>query len=144
MSKPELGERGGRKKVIMGKYFSDSEMPELISITLKIRSAQFSRSEKLAILQVLDLLIHADHKANEKEMKWLEIIIDKFDLPFEDIHVAVNQDGVKGMMELKSMNSNQKDIFKQLIVKMVTIDGNVVPKQVEILSMVCNIVGIKI
>lgn len=128
----------------MGRYFSDSETPELITILMKIRSAVFSRAQKLATIQVLDLLIYSDDIAHEKELKWLDLIIQYFDLPTEDIHVAIKQDSLKGMMELRSMSSNQKEIFKQLIVKMVIIDGNIAVKETEILLTVCNIVGIKL
>ena len=128
----------------MGKFFSESETHELVNILIKLKPANYTYSQKLAMLQCLDLLIFADGKADEKELKWLEVIIQHLELPFEDIHKAVKSDAKNSMNELNQMTPLQKEIFKQVLIKMVVIDGVVAIQESQVLSTIFDVLGIKL
>jgi len=128
----------------MGRYFSESEKHELVQILVKLKPANYSYSQKLAMIQFLDLIIFADEKADEKKLKWFEVVIGHLELPEDIMHVAVKLDPKNSISELKLMTPLQKDIFKQVLIKMVVIDGVVAVQETQILSKLFDLLGIKI
>lgn len=128
----------------MGVYFSESEKHDLVNLLIKLKPANYTYSQKLAMLQCLDLLIFADGKADQKELKWLEVIIEHLELPFDDIHKAVKSDAKNSMNELNQMTPLQKEIFKQVLIKMVVIDGEVAIQESQVLSTIFEVLGIKL
>jgi len=128
----------------MGRYFSESETHELVKILIKLKPLNYSHSQKVAILQCLDLIIFADGKADDKELKWLEVIIKHLELPEDIMHVAVKLDAKNSLEELKKMTPLQKDTFKQVLIKMVVVDGKVAIQETQVLSTIFTILGIEI
>jgi len=128
----------------MGMYFSESEKHEMVQILVKLKPVNYSYSQKLALLQCLDLVIFADGKADDKEWKWLEMVVKYLELPVDIMGVAVKLDPQNSLNELNLMTPLQKEIFKQVLIKMAIADGNVAIQEAEILSQIFNILGIKL
>lgn len=128
----------------MGKYFSESEKHEMVQILVKLKPVNYSYSQKLAILQCLDLIIFADGKADDREWKWLEMVVMYLDLPVNIMHEAVKLDVKNSINELNLMTPLQKDIFKQVLIKMVVADGAIAVQETQIISTIFNLLGIKL
>lgn len=128
----------------MGTYFNDSELPALVSLVTKLKPANYTYQQKIAILQILDLIIYSDDEADNKELKFLEVIIQNLELEVEILEIAINSDIHNSLNQLKLMTPLQKEIFKQLLLKMVLIDGVVATQESLILSKVFESLGIKL
>ena len=128
----------------MGTYFNDSELPALVSLVTKLKPANYTYQQKIAILQILDLIIYSDDEADYKELKFLEVIIQNLELEVEILEIAINSDIHNSLNQLKLMTPLQKEIFKQLLLKMVLIDGVVATQESLILSKVFESLGIKL
>jgi len=123
---------------------TDSEASELLKTLFKVEYAfpSFSQQEKMAILQVLDLILYADNMADKKELKWMDLVITQFGLTWEYLHIAIKQDAKNNMLILRAMNQQKKLIFKEIVLNMAKIDGSIAIQEKVIYEAIFEIVGI--
>lgn len=121
---------------------TDTEASGLLKILLNVQYAFFSYEEKMAIIQMLDLVIFADGKADKKELKWMDMVINQFGLKWDHLDAAIKLDHKGSIVILNAMDANKKTLFKEIVLKMATIDGNVTVQEKQVLELMFNMVGI--
>jgi len=85
---------------------------------------EFSKTEKLAILKHLELVVKADGVIHEKEKEFLLAAVINFNITLGEAKGTKDLELVDAVKTLVKMNSEKKEYVKDLILKLSIVDGD--------------------
>lgn len=97
---------------------------------------EFTRTEKLAIINVLDQIVLSDGRVDKMEAAFMVAILTQFNLTKHDAYEARNIDLLEVSRVLKNMSYTKKEYFKELAIAMVQIDGSEHDNEIAIISLI--------
>ena len=83
----------------------------------------FTTNEKLAMIQLLDLLITSDEKTMQAENNFMELVMKDLDIEYSSLEEIRKRDVNLSLEIVRRMTSENKEGFRRLAVNMAKVDG---------------------
>ena len=94
----------------------------------------FSDNEKYAILTILSLIMEADTIIHPKEVEFMDEIMKLLNIKVYDLDHMDTDDLHLWKTTIKAMPLNKQQTAKKLFHAMAEVDGNVDPREIEIIN----------
>ena len=95
---------------------------------------QLEIKEKFAILAILSEIMRADGIIHPKEEEYINNIYKVFGVTINDLEDIDNMDCVRAKAILDEMTDNARKLVRSLFIKMAECDGNVHPKEMQLIN----------
>ncbi len=103
---------------------------------------ELSYNTKIAVVKVLTELLNADHKVHANEVKFINAIIQSYELQEDYIAVMNNTTTDVALSSIKDLPANQKEEISQMMGKMIVIDKDINYNEVKLYNQFCESCGI--
>jgi|GEM_PF-4452472 len=100
----------------------------------------FTRNEKLAMIQLIDLVITSDEKTKAPEHDFMELIMNDLDVGTYTIEDIRKRDVNLSLEILKRMSKEKKEGFKQLAINMAKVDGEFHIREKAFISLITAVI----
>ncbi len=97
---------------------------------------QMTENQKMAVMRVLLDVVMADGVEDERETKFFDMIAEALELNRELRQTVRQQSTLAALLEIDGLDLEQKLAVVQLMGKMVVVDDEIHPKEVEIYNAV--------
>ena len=94
----------------------------------------YSEDEKRTIVAILILIMEADGIIDPHETKFLERIIDSFDLSYDDIDQMDDCDFNTIIDKFSNFDEAKKDDSREIFMEMAKCDGYADPRELKIIA----------
>ena len=105
---------------------------------MKTKMEEFTYTEKIAVVKVLNEILKADNIAHEKEIEYLNDVISSFGL---DENCKAERDSLitlQALSTIREMMVDKKAIVAQMMGKMIVIDKDINYNEVKLYNAFCE------
>ncbi len=99
---------------------------------------QFTYNAKIAVIKVLNEILNADNVVHEKEIKYLNEVIQDFGLEVtyeEDVKALMT---LQALATIRELNVEQKEMVAKMMGKMIVIDNDINYNEVKLYNAFCE------
>lgn len=100
---------------------------------------EFTYTEKIAVVKVLNEILKADNIAHEKEIEYLNDVISSFGLDEENNKAEINSlITLQALSTIREMMVDKKAMVAQMMGKMIVIDKDINYNEVKLYNAFCE------
>ena len=100
----------------------------------------FTINEKLAMVQLLDLIVTSDEKISPDERDFMELIMNDLEINVDSIDDIRKRDINLSLEIVKKMSKENKEGFRELIINMANVDGSFHIREKAFISLITAVI----
>lgn len=103
----------------------------------------FNYQQKIAMMRILLDIINADGRVDSREIFYFNQLKETFKLSDDSRLDVEEKNSLMALVQVKSFNDEQKDLFADIMARMITVDEDVNPNEIIIYDVVKEFASIK-